>query len=294
MLNKATLSLGSLFALGSLLSVPAIAQRNRVAEGIDNARRAGLAGHLHPKALPESDEGPVDPTLPLSRVTLVFEPSSDQQAELKQLLAEQQDPSSANYHRWLTPEQYAERFGVSQADVNRIASWLQSQQLAVTAVARGRNWIAASGTAADVESAFGTRLHRYRVNGDLHFANATEPTIPAVLQGVVKAVHGLHDFRMKPRMRPAEASAARPAFTSSHGNHYVGPGDVATVYNIQPLYSNGVTGSGQKLAVVGQTDIDLADIRQYRTFFNLPANDPQTILPLPYAPLGYHLCTAIS
>jgi uncharacterized protein (TIGR03437 family) len=284
MLRKVTWSLGFLFAAGSFLSVPAVAQRNRIANRIDDARRVALTGHLHPRALPENDEGSVDPALALSRVTLVLQPSSDQQAQLKQLLAEQQDPSSPNYHHWLTPEQYAERFGVSQADVNRITSWLQSQQLAVSAVASGRNWIAASGTAAAVDGAFGTHLHRFRVNGELHFANATEPTIPAGLGGVVKAIHGLHDFRMTPRMRPANVRpgvaqpGTRPEFTSGSGNHYLAPDDIANIYNIRPLYSSGVTGSGQKLAVMGQTAIDLADIRQYRTFFNLPANDPQTIL----------------
>ncbi len=266
--------------MSSLFSVPAFAQRNRIAGNIDNARRFTLAGHLHPQAVPENDEGPVDPGFVLPRVTLVLQPSADQQAQLNQLLAQQQDASSPNYHRWLTPEQYAERFGVSQADMNRIAQWLESQHLAIMATARGRNWIAASGTAADVENAFGSHLHHYRVNGQLHFANATEPTMPAGLQGIVTAIRGLHDFRMTPRLRAADVQpgGARPAYTSSHGNHYLGPQDIATIYNIQPLYGNGVTGTGQKVAVMGQTDVDLADIRQYRTFFNLPANDPQTIL----------------
>jgi hypothetical protein len=103
MLRKVTWSLGFLFAAGSFLSVPAVAQRNRIANRIDDARRVALTGHLHPRALPENDEGSVDPALALSRVTLVLQPSSDQQAQLKQLLAEQQDPSSPNYHHWLTP-----------------------------------------------------------------------------------------------------------------------------------------------------------------------------------------------
>jgi uncharacterized protein (TIGR03437 family) len=213
-------------------------------------------------------------------VTLVFQASTSQQADLKRLLAEQQNPSSPNYHRWLTPEQYADRFGVSQADVDRIALWLESQHLAVISVARGRNSIAASGTAAAVETAFGTRLHQFRVNGALHFANATEPTIPAALHGVVKAINGLHNFRMTPRTRPAalQSRAAHPDLTDSVGDHFLGPGDLTTIYNIQPLYSSGITGSGQKLVVVGQVDVNLADIRQYRTFFNLPANDPQIIV----------------
>ena len=276
---RVTLSLGLLIALGSLLSAPAYAQRNRVAN-INNARRVTLSGHLHPQALAENDEGAVDPGLLIPRVTLILKPSTAQQAELKQLLAAQQDPSSPDYHRWLTPEAYADRFGVSGSDLNRITSWLQSQHLAIVAVARGRNWIAARGTAANVATAFGTRLHHYRVDGELHFANATEPSLPASLEGVVKAIHGLHDFRMKPRLRAAnlQSRSQRPAYTTIAGSHYVGANDVTAIYNIQPLYSSGITGSGQRLVVVGQTDLVLTDIENYRSFFNLPANDPQTIL----------------
>ena len=275
MSNKATLSAGILFILSTLLPAHAQPQRNRVAS-IDNERRVTLTGHLHPNALPENDEGPVDPGLPIPRVTLVLKPSTAQQAALKQLLAAQQDPSSANYHRWLTPEEYADRFGATESDINQMTAWLRSQHLAIVAVARGRNWIAARGTAEHVGAAFGTGLHQYRVNGELHFANATEPAIPAALQGVVKAIRGLHNFRMAPRLRYGNnpLAHARPEYDSSFGFHYIGANDPSIIYNIQPLYTSGITGSGQKLAVVGQTDLVMSDIEQYRSFFNLPANDP--------------------
>jgi len=178
--------------------LPAIAQPNRIAGRIDNARRIALQGHVYPKARPENDQGAVDPAFVLPRVTLVLQQSAAEKATLDQLLAEQQDPSSPNYHRWLTPEQYADKFGVSQDDLNQIVTWLSSQNLKVLGVARGRNWVAVSGTAAAIHSAFATEIHDYLVNGKLHFANATAPSIPAALQGVVVAIHGLNDFRMKP------------------------------------------------------------------------------------------------
>ncbi|MGA3075554.1 MAG: protease pro-enzyme activation domain-containing protein, partial [Bryobacteraceae bacterium] len=78
-----------------------------------------------PRIQSGTDLGPVDPSLDLPYVTLVLKPSSSQQADLDQLLAQQQDPSSPNYHRWLTPEQYAERFGVSQSDIDKIVSCAQ-------------------------------------------------------------------------------------------------------------------------------------------------------------------------
>jgi uncharacterized protein (TIGR03437 family) len=267
--------------LAVLLPLPVLAQTNRIAARIDNNQRISLRGHIHPKALPEFDQGAVDPALVLPRVTVVLQPSPGQQAALDQLLVEQQDSSSANYHRWLTPEEFADRFGASQDDIDKIAAWLHGQLLTVTSVARARNAISFSGSAAAVQQAFGLELHQYLVNGERHFANATEPMIPAALSGIVGAIRGLHDFRMKPASlrRKVVPAAVQPDYTSSTtGNHYLAPEDIATIYNLKPLLANGVDGSGQSLMVVGQTQVRLADIELYRSTFNLPAKDPQLIL----------------
>ena len=236
---------------------------------------------MHPKAAPENDQGRVDSSLTLTYVTVVLKPSPAQQADLEQLLAEQQDPSSPNYHHWLTPEEYADRFGVSQGDLNQVTAWLQAQHLTVAAVARGRNWVAFRGAARDVEEAFGTELHRYEVNGALHYANASAPSIPAALDPVVLGIHGLNDIRLQPAIRFAKtlpAGSSRPNYTSGSGNHYLAPDDIAAIYDMQPLYNAGIDGTGQRLVVVGQTQINLSDLEQYRTYFNLPAHDPQVIL----------------
>ena len=250
-----------------------LAQSSRISRSIDRARRITLAGHLHPKALAQNDQGRVAPSLEISYLTLEFAQTDAQKAGLAQLLKDQQTPGSSSYHQWLTPEQYADRFGLSQSDLDKIANWIQSEGLSVTAIARGRNWIAVSGPAAQVESAFQTELHHYLVSGQMHFANATEPSVPAALSGVVRAIRGLNDFRQK-----ARPHVLRPAFTSSSGNHYLAPNDLATIYNIGALYNAGFDGTGQKIAVAGQTQVDLADIHQFRTRFNLNANDPQITL----------------
>src|SRR6266704_2769005 len=94
-----------------LLTLPvfaAPAQHNRVTSRVDNTRRATLRGHVHPLALAENDQGRADASLQIPRVTLVLRPSDAQQADLDQLLASQQDPTSPNYHKWLTPEEYAD------------------------------------------------------------------------------------------------------------------------------------------------------------------------------------------
>ena len=146
----------------------------------------------------------------------------------------------------------------------------------VVSIARGRRWIAASGTAAQVEAAFQTEIHGYVADGETHFANASEPSVPAAFGSVVKGIRGLNDFRMKPRLR---ASHAEPDYTTGPGQtHYIAPGDLATIYDITPLYTAGINGTGQKIAIAGQIAVNLSDIAQFRSKFNLPANNPQTLL----------------
>jgi uncharacterized protein (TIGR03437 family) len=271
----------SWITLAVVLPLPALAQSSRIAGRIDSSQRISLRGHIPPRALPEFDQGAVGPALVLPRVTVVLKPSPAQQAALDELLAELQDPSSPRYHKWLTPEEFADRFGASQDDIDKIVAWLRSQRLAVTSVARSRNAISFTGSAAAVQQAFGLELHHYLLNGQRHFANATGPTIPAALSGIVGGVRGLNNFRMKPASlrRKIVPEAAQPAYTSSTtGNHYLTPGDIATIYNLKPLLSNGVDGSGQSLVVVGQTQVRLADVRLYRSTYNLSAKDPQLIL----------------
>jgi subtilase family serine protease len=236
------------------------AQRNRVA-AIDTEERRLLTGHVHGLATPENDQGRAESSLELRSMTLVLKPSAEQQADLDAFLARQQDPSSPDYHRWLTPEQYADRFGFSADDLSRIATWLESQNLTVISVARGRNAILFSGPVRQVEKAFRTEIHRYKVNGELHFANSTDPSIPAALTGLVTAIHGLNDFRPQARLVRKATSNYTSGVT---GNHYLAPDDVAAIYDVKPLYNSGVDGAGQKIAIVGQSRINLDDIRQFR------------------------------
>ncbi len=250
-----------------------LAQQNRITAQVNDTRRVSLAGHMHPQARPENDQGRVSPSLQLSYVTLALAQSDAQKADLAQLLKDQQTPGSPNYHRWLTPEQYGERFGVSDSDLNQIQQWLQTHGLTVIAVARGRNSIAFSGSAAQVEAAFQIELHHYLVNGETHFANSSDPSIPAAFSGVVVSVHGLNDFRLK----PAKIRQIHPDYTSSRGVHNLAPNDFATIYDITPLYNAGFDGTGQAMVVAGQTQVNLTDIETFRSTFNLPSNDPQIV-----------------
>lgn len=241
---------------------------DRVTGTIDPRQFVKLSAGVPLKAQPQFDQGPVEPSFQLSYVTLLTVPSAGQQKALDKLLAQQQNPRSPYYHKWLTPEQYADRFGLSPNDVKRITEWLRSQGFTVLSVARGRNWIAFSGSAAQVQSAFQTEIHRYNVEGEIHFANATAPSIPAALAGVVTGLRGLHDFHPKP-MGILRNTRARPLYDSSLFGDLVAPGDIATIYDVNALYTAGIDGTGQKLAVAGATDIYLADLNDFRTGFGL-------------------------
>jgi hypothetical protein len=251
-------------------------QADRINGPIDSSQMIALPGHADPKAQPQYDQGPIEPSFQFGRVTLVMAPSPSQQVALNLLLAQQQDRSSPNYHKWLTPEQFAERFGVSQGDINKITAWLQSQGFQVFSVPRGRTSISFSGTAAQIQSAFKTEIHRYNADGQSHIGNATPVQVPATLSGVVTGVRGLTDYHPKPMyVRPAHGgrNGPHPSYTTpGEGAGYVlAPGDIATIYDLNSLYtaSPAIDGTGQKLAIIGQTDIYLADIADFRSNFGL-------------------------
>ncbi len=244
-----------------------------------NNRRV-LDGHMRPGVTAANDRGRVAASRLLQDVTLTLQPSAAQQADLAQFVTNLQDPASPDYHHWLTPEQYGARFGLSQAAIDAVTSWLAGQNLTVESVARGRTAIRFSGNVRDVERALQVEIHNYTINGENHFSNASEPSLPAAVGAFVQVVHGLDDFRLKPRSIRAPAPLLKvPEYTStSTGRHYLAPEDVSTIYDVAPLYNSGITGKGQKIAVVGQTQINLSDIQAFRTFFNLPANDPTLLL----------------
>jgi subtilase family serine protease len=219
------------------------------------------------QARPEFDQGAVDPSMKLGYITLLTVPTAAQQKALNKLLADQQNRHSASYRKWLTPEQYADRFGLSQSDVQELTTWLRSEGFTVVNVARGRNWIVFSGTAAQVEKTFQTEIHNFDVNGEKHYANVTPVVIPAALSGIVTGIRGLHNFLPK-----SYAHHAKPNYTFPYqGNDYffIAPGDVAAMYDLNTLYNNGYDGTGEKLAVMGQTDVYLNDLIYFRSGFGL-------------------------
>ncbi len=253
------------FASGML---PANAQTSRIAQVISSdSPRIAIPHTVSPRALAATDlgEAPADRTLP--SVTLRFNSTDAQSSALDALLAAQQNPASPLYRQWLTPEQFGARFGLSTADLARTTTWLQSQGLTVTGVARGRGFLTVSGTVAALNAAFAIDLHTIQLDGEQHIANLTDPTLPSPLAQVVGTITGLNDLRLKPYIHPRYTS-------SITRSHFIAPGDFYTIYDINPLLTNNINGSGVTIAVAGQTDIALSDIAAFRSASGLPANPP--------------------
>ena len=270
---------------------PPTPTRPRATQAIDDAQLTTLRGNTHPLARTEFDQGVAPPTLPMERILLVLKRSPEQETQLRALLQSQQDKSSPNYHQWLTPDQFGQRFGLAPEDVQVVTSWLQSRGFQVSTVGRGLTAIEFSGTAGQVQDAFHTEVHRYEVNGEQHWANASDPQIPAALAPVITGLNALHNFPKRPAHHAAglfsksrtngHVARLNPEFTyqaSDETLYAMAPADFATIYNVTPLWTAGLDGTGQSIAIVGQSDINIDDVRSFRSLFSLPPNDPQIIV----------------
>jgi Pro-kumamolisin, activation domain/Bacterial Ig-like domain (group 3) len=278
-------------ALFSSLTVAQTAPRILITKPVDENQRTVLKGNTHPLARAEFDQGAAPADLPMNRMLLVLKRSDEQESALRSLIDNQQDKASPNYHKWLTPEQFGKQFGPSDQDIAQVTSWLQSHGFQIAQVTKGRTVIEFSGTAAQVQEALHTSIHKYAVNGEEHWANSNDPQIPAALTTVVEGVESLNNFARKPMYHlggvvsrsksTGEMKPLQPFFTipgngcgvQSSSCYGVGPYDFATIYSVSSLWSAtpAVDGTGETIAIVGETDINPQDVADFRNFFGLPA-----------------------
>src|SRR5580692_2500789 len=268
----------------ALIATPAVQAQtrsvpSRVTAAVDDTRTVQLKGNVHPLARPEFDRGAVADSQPMTRMLLTLQRSAEQETALQQLMDAQQTKGSASYHAWLTPAQFGQQFGPSDADVQAVTDWLTKQGFQVAKVAAGRNAIEFNGTAAQVRSAFQTEIHKFAVNGEEHIANVSEPAIPAALAPVVKGVAALNTFPRRAHLHnkgvyrwQRDTGQIKPLFTYGNpANFAMAPADFAKIYNIPA----GADGTGQTIAVIGQSNIDANDVIAFRTLFGLSQNFTQ-------------------
>ena len=240
---------------------------------VDGSDAVTLRGNTSPLARPEFDQGLLAPESRLKHMVLVVKPSAAQQRALDALVAAQQDPGSPLYHQWMTPAEYGQRFGASPAALMQAATWLALQGFSIDEIPASGRAIVFSGSAQQVFGAFHTEMHRYRVGGADHIANAQDPQIPSALEGVVAGIVSLHDFRSASQIAAHLPLAARREYTAG-STHYVFPADFAAIYDLNSLYQSGNHGAGVGIAIVGRSNIGLEDVAQFRAAAALPANQP--------------------
>ncbi len=323
----ALLTVALLAAIPKHVAAQASTALARITTRVDDSVVTTLHGNTHPLARPANDRGAVADSLPMHRMLLLLQRGPDQESALRTLIDQQQSSTSPNYRQWLTPQQFGQQFGPSDADIQTVTSWLSSHGFQVAKVSTGRTVIEFSGTAGQVNSAFHTQIHSYTVNGKQYYANNADPQIPTALTPVVAGAVSLHNFPRKAQshvvgtfrkttttgqvtpLNPHAAPLYTFGCTSSAGNvstcNALGPGDFATIYNIEKLWNPGVSatkidGTGQTIAIVGDSEIctqnspdwntsyigpnnttvtcNSDDVATFRTLFGLPAKAPNVIL----------------
>jgi len=258
------------------LTAKAENKRQLVNSRIDDNVTVALAGDTRPEAKAENDRGAVDREMPLNHMMLLLKRPAEVEAGLTKFIDELHDPKSANYHKWLSAEQFGAKFGPAESDVEAVKSWLEAQGFTVNVTYSNKMFIDFSGTARQVETAFHTELRNYEVNGEARFANSRDPRIPAALAPVVQGVVSLNDFRPKAMHELVHqahidaksgsfqteythsgrgAGSAQSDYTNGGGYESIVPYDLAKIYNIAPLYTAGISGQGMKIVVVEDTNL---------------------------------------
>ncbi len=239
----------------------------RIAQSIDEGKLLMLRGNVRPEATAANDRGRVADDLPMEHMLLQLKRSDSQELVLDSFIDELHNPNSPNFHHWITAEQFGERFGVAQQDLEKLTNWLQSHKFNVNVVYPSGVLIDFSGTAGAIREAFHTDIHRLNVNGKAHIANVSDPQIPAALAPVVAGIVSLHDFM------PHTMNKARGNYTFSSGgstSEAVVPADLATIYNFNPVFNAGITGTGQTIVVIEDTNVySTADWSTFRSKFGL-------------------------
>lgn len=273
MLRRIALGINSLAALWLVLACPSSIQaqgqpsRPLVVDRIDENKLHRLAGNTRPEANAANDRGTVADDLAMDHMLLQLRRSPEQEQAIGEFIDQLHDAQSPNFHQWLTAGQVASRFAPAQEDVDKVTGWLESHGFTVNLVYSGRMLIDFSGTAGQVREALHTEIHRLQANGQEHIANMSDPQIPSALAPVIAGVVSLHDF-MPHAMRKSRADYT---FSSSGmATQAVVPADLATIYDMNSLFKSGITGQGQTIAVVQDSDLYSAeDWTTFRSTFGL-------------------------
>jgi subtilase family serine protease len=254
------------FNLNLAVAADAGHSRPQITTRIDDASRVTLTGNTRPEAIAKNDRGPVSDDFVLEHIQLQLRRPAEQETALDEFIEGLNNPHSPNYHKWISAEQFGGRYGLAQEDLTGIGNWLRSHGFTVNVVYTNGIVIDFSGTAGMVRQAFATEIHNLNVKGQNHIANMSDPRIPAALANAVIGVASMNDFK------PHTMHKAKTNYTfTSNGftELAVVPADLATIYNLNPLFNAGTAGKGQTVVVVEDTNFTTADWTTFRNTFGL-------------------------
>ena len=266
--NKLTMKVPTLLTLAALaLGLTSPTQADPALHRLTgHVPRAAIArAHLLGQVAPQ-ESIPLALTLPLR-----------DQAGLDTLLHRLYTPGDPMQGRFLTPDEFTQRFGPTEQDYAAVADFARRSGLTVTGTHPNRLLLDVSGPAATVERALGVRLGRYRTpQGRLFRAPGSEPTIPTTLAGRLAGIVGLdtlavHRPHLRPALRPADG--LEPAAGSGPQGGLT-PADVRNAYSL----SGGATGAGQTIALYELDGYRPTDIAMYQSAYGLPATSLINIL----------------
>jgi uncharacterized membrane protein len=259
-----------------------------ITQTVDESHLVTLEGNTRPEAKAKYDRGPVADNLPMEHVLLLLKRSSEQEQALAQFIEQLHDSSSPVFHQWLSAKELGERFGVAKQDRDAIKSWLGSHGLKVNVDYPNGLLIDFSGTAGQIQRAFHTEIHNLDVKGVKHIANMSDPQIPAALAPAITGVVSLNDFHPHPGYTP------RSEYTvTENGTEYylVTPGDLEKIYNLNPLFESNISGQGQTIVILEDTDVNTtADWTSFRSIFGLSGYTDGSFTQIHPAPPGGSNC----
>jgi subtilase family serine protease len=250
----------ALACFATLTALAGAAVPIRVTQSIDETKLVTLPGHLLPWLNASLDRGPVEDSMAFEHIQLVLQRSPEQEAELNQLMEELNDKNSPNYHHWLTAAEFGERFGVAQEDIDSITGWLESHGFRVDKVYPSRMLIDFTGNVGELREGFHTSIHNIDYKGEAHIANMSNPQVPEALAPVIKGIFSLNDIRPHPLYQLARdytfAGCANSVdYPEQTGTCYaITPQDNAVIYNLNPLWSAGISGQGQTIGLIEDTN----------------------------------------
>ena len=263
-----TLSLVAVVACLAFIVVPrAQAGTPVITQSVEENNLVTLFGNVRPEVNPRYDRGPVPDAVPMEHMLLQLKRSPEQERELQNFIEDLHNPSSPRFHHWLTARQFGQRFGLAKQDLDNVTGWLESHGFQVNVVYDSGVLIDFSGTAAEVQQAFHTQIHQLDVAGEKHIANVSNPQIPAALAPAIAGVASLNDFQPQSMYK----SKADYTYAGQNGEVYaVVPSDLATIYNMNPLFKAGTSGQGQTIVLIEDSDIySTSDWNTFRSVFGL-------------------------